>query len=108
MCALCCDKQSSQLGSVLFPRAFQHAASAVGTIVAGGTWFPLEGGNHEATKDDPAASKSNPSAEPAPTTGSSSSTSGSGTSTSGGKDANNDGGRDKMPESNMNVKASSR
>jgi hypothetical protein len=55
---------------------------------------------------DPAASTSNPSAEPRATTGSSSSTSGSGTSTSGGKDLNMDGGRDKMPESNMAVKPS--
>lgn len=31
-------------------------------------------------------------------------TSGSGTSTSGGKDANGDGGRDKMPNSNMEVR----
>ena len=53
---------------------------------------------------DPAASTSNPSAEPAATTGSNSST--SGTSTSGGKDHNMDGGRDKMPESNMAVKPS--
>jgi hypothetical protein len=32
------------------------------------------------------------------------STSGSGTSTSGGKDANGDGGRDKMPNSNLEVR----
>jgi hypothetical protein len=57
-----------------------------------------------ATKGDPAASSSNPSAEPPQTTGSSSSPSGSGTSTSGGKDDNMDGGRDKMPESNMAVR----
>jgi len=54
---------------------------------------------------DPAASTSNPSAEPPATTGSNSSKS-SGTSTSGGKDHNMDGGRDKMPESNMRVKPS--
>src|SRR3954449_11283788 len=47
---------------------------------------------------DPAAST--------PTTGSSlkANPSGSGTSTSGGKDDNGDQGRDKMPESNMQVK----
>jgi hypothetical protein len=55
---------------------------------------------------DPADSTSNPSAEPPATTGSNSSKSGSGTSTSGGKDHNMDGGRDKMPESNMAVKPS--
>ena len=55
---------------------------------------------------DPAASTSNPRAEPPPTTGSTSSISGSGTSTSGGKDYNMDGGRDKMPDSNMTVKPS--
>jgi hypothetical protein len=55
---------------------------------------------------DPAASTSNPSAEPPATTGSNSSKSGSGTSTSGGKDHNMDGGRDKMPESNMRVRPS--
>jgi hypothetical protein len=55
---------------------------------------------------DPAASSANPSAEPSPTVGSKSSISGSGTSTSGGKDYNGDGGRDKMPESNMSVRQS--
>ena len=55
-----------------------------------------------------ALAQGNPSAEPRATTGSSSSTSGSGTSTSGGKDLNMDGGRDKMPESNMAVKPSPR
>jgi hypothetical protein len=47
---------------------------------------------------DPAAST--------PTTGSSAKAnpSGSGTSSSGGKDDNGDQGRDKMPESNMQVK----
>ena len=55
---------------------------------------------------DPAASSANPSAEPSPTVGSKSSVSGSGTSTSGGKDYNGDGGRDKMPESNMSVRPS--
>jgi hypothetical protein len=59
-----------------------------------------------AISGDPAASSANPSAEPNPSAGSRSSTSGSGTSTSGGKDYNGDGGRDKMPESNMSVKPS--
>ena len=54
-----------------------------------------------------------PEARPAPsvnstrdTTGMAPSKSGSGTSTSGGSDANNDQGRDKMPENNMAVKPS--
>jgi hypothetical protein len=56
------------------------------------------------TTGDPAASTANPSAEPSGTTGSSrSNPSGSGTSTSG-KDDNGDQGRDKMPDSNMNVR----
>ena len=46
-----------------------------------------------------AAAGAKPAQDPA-TTGS-----GSGTSTSGGKDANGDGGRDKMPNSNMEVKS---
>ena len=40
------------------------------------------------------------------TSGKGHSPSGSGTSTSGGKDENGDEGRDKMPQSNMNVKPS--
>ena len=59
-----------------------------------------------AISGDPAASSANPSADPNPGAGSKSSTRGSGTSTSGGKDYNGDGGRDKMPESNMSVKPS--
>src|SRR5204862_8240588 len=54
-----------------------------------------------------------PEARPAPsvnsardTTGMAQSKSGSGTSTCGGSDANNDQGRDKMPENNMAVKPS--
>jgi hypothetical protein len=56
------------------------------------------------TTGDPAASSATPSASP--TTGSSTraNPSGSGTSTSGGSDANGDGGRDKMPEANRNVR----
>ena len=51
------------------------------------------------TTGDPAASSQNAKKENmAPTK------SGTGTSTSGGKDGNGDQGRDKMPESNMNVK----
>lgn len=71
--------------------------------------FALAQGNPSgrgSTKGDPAASSANPSAEPAPTVGSNSSASGSGTSTSGGQDENMDGGRDKMPESNMAVRPS--
>lgn len=57
------------------------------------------------TTGDPAASTSNPRAEPGGTVGSHmSNPSGSGTSTSGGKDDNGDQGRDKMPDSNMNVR----
>ena len=59
-----------------------------------------------ATKGDPAASSANPNAAPSSTVGSATrpSRSGSGTSTSGGSDANGDQGRDKMPNSNMNVR----
>jgi hypothetical protein len=53
------------------------------------------------TSGDPAASSQNSKND---TTGMAPSRSGSGTSTSGGKDANGDQGRDKMPESNMDVK----
>ena len=54
---------------------------------------------------DPAASSTAPSKDPRDTTGMSpGSSSGSGTSTSGGKDDNGDQGRDKMPDSNMNVR----
>ena len=52
---------------------------------------------------DPAASSANPSAAPTGTT-TGSNPSGSGTSTSGGKDENNDQGRDKMPDSDTNVR----
>ena len=45
-----------------------------------------------------AAADARPAADPA-TSGS-----GSGTSTSGGKDANGDGGRDNMPNSNLEVR----
>src|SRR5215207_5120180 len=79
------------------------------SILLGSSAFVLAQGNPSgrgSVKGDPAASTSNPSAEPAPTVGSSSSISGSGTSTSGGKDENMDGGRDKMPDSNMAVKPS--
>ena len=71
--------------------------------------FALAQGNPSgrgSTSGDPAASSANPSAEPSPTVGSKSSRSESGTSTSGGKDYNGDGGRDKMPESNMSVRPS--
>ena len=50
---------------------------------------------------DPAASSQNANPD---TTGMRPNKSGSGTSTSGGRDDNNDQGRDKMPESNMDVK----
>ena len=57
-----------------------------------------------ATTGDPAASSAKPGASP--TTGSSmkSNPSGSGTSTSGGKDDNGDQGRDRVPESNKDVR----
>ena len=55
---------------------------------------------------DPAASTANPRAQPGGTVGASSANpDGSGTSTSGGKDDNGDQGRDKMPDSNMNVRS---
>ena len=57
-----------------------------------------------ATKGDPAASSANPNAAPSSTVGSATRPSRSGTSTSGGSDANGDQGRDKMPNSNMNVR----
>ena len=58
------------------------------------------------TTGDPAASTANPRAQPGGTVGASSANpGGSGTSTSGGKDDNGDQGRDKMPDSNMNVRS---
>ena len=54
------------------------------------------------TTGDPAASSQNAKGDK--TGMSPATTSGSGTSTSGGKDANGDQGRDKMPDSNMDVK----
>lgn len=58
-----------------------------------------------AVTGDPAASSTAPGKDPQGTSGlSSGSTSGSGSSTSGGKDDNGDQGRDRMPESNMNVR----
>jgi hypothetical protein len=56
-----------------------------------------------AVTGDPAASSQ--SAKP-DTTGMTPNKSGSGTSTSGGRDDNGDQGRDKMPDSNMDVKPS--
>ncbi|SFH99612.1 hypothetical protein [Bradyrhizobium sp. Gha] len=57
-----------------------------------------------AVTGDPAASSATPSAD-SPTTGTArSNPSGSGTPTSGGKDANGDAGRDRMPDSNRNVR----
>jgi hypothetical protein len=58
-----------------------------------------------AVTGDPAASSATPHAG-SQTTGaaSKSNPSGSGTSTSGGKDANDDAGRDKMPESDHTVR----
>jgi hypothetical protein len=57
------------------------------------------------TTGDPAASSATPGTSPN-TTGNAMkpSRSGSGTSTSGGSDANGDQGRDKMPDSNLNVR----
>jgi hypothetical protein len=57
------------------------------------------------TTGDPAASSADPGTSPN-TTGNAMkpSRSGSGTSTSGGSDANGDQGRDKMPDSNLNVR----
>jgi hypothetical protein len=82
--------------------------TSVSTVLLSAS-FALAQGNPSgrgSISGDPAASSANPSAEPSPTVGSKSSVSGSGTSTSGGKDYNGDGGRDKMPESNMSVRPS--
>jgi hypothetical protein len=54
-----------------------------------------------AVTGDPAASSQSGHRD---TSGMAPNRSGSGTSTSGGKDDNGDQGRDKMPESNMNVR----
>ena len=60
-----------------------------------------------AVTGDPAASSANPSAEPQATKGRvQNNKSGSGTSSSGGNDYNGDQGRDKMPDSNMQVRPS--
>jgi hypothetical protein len=64
----------------------QNAASGSGAVTT-----PANPEVNAATNAKPAAD---------PTSG----RSGSGTSTSGGKDANGDGGRDKMPSSNMEVR----
>ena len=79
---------------LVFPTSFAHAQgnpSGRGSITG-----------------DPAASSATPGTAPnAPmTTGSAtrSNPSGSGTSTSGGSDANGDAGRDKMPDSDRNVR----
>jgi hypothetical protein len=54
---------------------------------------------------DPAASTANPRAETGGTVGASRSNPSGSASTSGGKDDNGDQGRDKMPESNTNVRS---
>jgi hypothetical protein len=63
------------------------------------------GGSSEQTAKsrtgDPAASSANSSGD---TTGMNSSRSGSGSSTSGGRDDNGDQGRDKMPDSSIDVR----
>jgi hypothetical protein len=82
-------------------------AAIILSVLLGICSFAFAQGNPSgrgSTKGDPAASSTNPSAAPSETTGSSSSPSGSGTSTSGGKDDNMDGGRDKMPDSDISVK----
>jgi hypothetical protein len=80
-------------------------ACAVGLVVAvGAANAQSDASGRGSTTGDPAASSATPGT--APTTGNSMkpSRSGSGTSTSGGSDANNDQGRDKMPESNKNIR----
>ena len=57
-----------------------------------------------AVTGDPAASSATPGTSPTTGTAMKSNPSGSGTSTSGGKDDNGDQGRDRMPESNKDVK----
>jgi hypothetical protein len=77
-----------------------------------GTFAHAQGGpsGRGSISGDPAASSATPSASPnaGATTGSSSraNPSGSGTSSSGGTDANGDGGRDKMPETNRSLSQS--
>lgn len=80
----------------------------VASVVLASASIALAQGNPSgrgAATGDPAASTANPRAEPGGTVGShASNPSGSGTSTSGGKDDNGDQGRDKMSDSNMNVR----
>jgi len=90
-------------GTAMKLTAIALAAALVvsGTFAYGQSGAPSGQGS---TTGDPAASSENPRASP--TTGSSTkpSPSGSGTSTSGGRDANDDQGRDKMPESSQGVR----
>ena len=65
----------------------------------------LAGGGAGSSFETPAAGSATPRAGSQTTgTAAKSNPSGSGTSTSGGKDANGDAGRDKMPDSDRNVR----
>jgi hypothetical protein len=61
-----------------------------------------------ATTGDPAASSANPGSSPTTGNAMKANRSGGGTSTSGGKDDNGDQGRDRMPESNKDVRPDNR
>ena len=81
------------------PLAIVIAAALTGSLAHAQNAAPGGGAvSNPANPSINAAANAKPAQDPA-TTGS-----GSGTSTSGGKDANGDGGRDKMPNSNMEVR----
>jgi hypothetical protein len=71
------------------------------TLVSTGLYAQGNPSGQGATSGDPAASSQKANSD---TTGMTPNKSGSGTSTSGGRDDNGDQGRDKMPESNIDVK----
>jgi hypothetical protein len=80
------------------------AAIALSALFAlWGTFANAQGNASDAgaVTGDPAASSQNSRTD---TSGMSGSRSGSGSSTSGGRDVNSDQGRDKMPDSNKNVR----
>ena len=81
------------------------AASLIVLLTANALAQPGAPSGRGAISGDPAASSTAPSKDPQGTSGMApGSSSGSGSSTSGGKDDNGDQGRDKMPESNKDVR----
>jgi len=81
------------------------AIFAVILVAAGSAYAQGAPSGRGAVTGDPAASSATPQADSQTTgTATKSNPSGSGTSTSGGKDANGDAGRDKMPDSDRNVR----